>query len=240
MPASCAPPKPGYSMQRLIVPLLLSAALAAPAAAETRSLSGFTDVSAEGRFRVEISPGPGYQVSVEGPDAARISSRIEGETLKLEATRRSLFGGEPQLNALVRIVTPRLEGAAAARGTVMQVTATTPCSEFGAAAAMGATVTVAGVACDSVDAAAAMGGELRLTGACHNLDAAAAMGGRVDARALECRVVDASAAMGGAIDAVATETYDAAASLGGDVNISGGARAGDQSTALGGSVTQRP
>jgi hypothetical protein len=218
---------------------LVLSALATPALAQPRDLSGFDTVAAEGRFRVEIAVGPEYQVVTEGPDAARISTRLDGDTLEIKPARRSWFGGNPRYDALVRVTLPRLEGVSAARGAVVNATVGGECSEFEAASAMGAALTVAGIQCVSVDAAAAMGATLHLDGACETLDVSAAMGASVNAANLRCGVVDASAAMGGDVDAHATASYDASAAMGGDVQIAGAARAGDLSTAMGGSVTQR-
>jgi hypothetical protein len=226
-------------MQRLFVSVLALAALATPAMAETRDVTGFDTVAASGRFRVEVAVGPDFTVLVEGPDASRIGTRVEGDTLKIEPLRRAWWGGNPRYNATVRVTAPRLEGVAAARGATVEATAGGECTDFSAASAMGGELRVTGIACSSVDAAAAMGATLRLEGACHNLDVAAAMGATVEAAELRCDRVDASAAMGGGVDAYASNTFDAAASMGGSIDISGGGEAGDQSAAMGGSITRR-
>lgn len=226
-------------MKRILAALMLLA-LAGAASAEPRRLGGFEQVNASGRFRVEVSVGPAFSVSVDGPDAARISTRVDGDTLKIAPTRRPWFSGEPSYDATVRVTLPRFEGAAAARGAIFDAVGGGECVNFDAAAAMGAALTVRDLYCASVDASAAMGGEIVLAGACRNLDVAAAMGGTVNASALRCGAVDASAAMGGEIEAFANQTYEASAAMGGSVNIAGGGRATDRSTAMGGSITPRP
>ena len=213
----------------------LAFAIATPAFAETRALSGFDSVNASGRYSVEVAVGPEFLVSVEGPDAARLRTRVQGNTLKIEPARASWFGN-PRYDATVRVTLPALTGVAAARGATMIATAGGACTEFSAAAAMGAELSVSDIQCDSVDAAAAMGAQLTLSGACGMLDVSAAMGAQVDAEALRCETLDASAAMGADVDAFATGTYDASASMGGDVSIAGGAT-GDRSTGMGGSVS---
>ena len=224
-------------MKYFVSVALLACALAGAAHAETRALSGFTQVAASDRMTVEVAVGQTYSVEVTGSDADRVRTRLDGRTLKITDARRPWFGGGPRLDAHVRVTAPRIEGVAAARGAELTATISGECDDFSAAAAMGATTHVSGLACRSVDASAAMGGELELTGACEALDVSAAMGGSVSARDLQCRTVDASAAMGGDIRAYASESYDASAAMGGAISFDGEARRGDTSAAMGGSIS---
>ncbi len=224
---------------RKLVAILALGALTGAAAAEQRSIAGFDNVNASGRFRVEIAVGPTHTVNVEGPDAASIVTRRDGDTLKIEPRNRPWFGGEPRYDALVRVTLPRFGGVAASRGAQVTATGGGACTDFDAAAAMGANLMVRELYCGHVDASAAMGGEMELVGGCRSLDVSAAMGGVVEANALHCETVDASAAMGGEIKAFAETSYDASAAMGGEVDVSGAGRAADRSTALGGSITER-
>lgn len=225
---------------RKFLAVLALAVLTGAASAEPRSVAGFDQVNASGRFRVEIAVGPAHTVNVEGPDTARIVTRRDGDTLRIEPRDRPWFGGEPRYDALVRVTLPRFEGVAAARGAQVNATGGGACSNFDAVAAMGANLVVRELYCGHIDASAAMGGVVELIGGCRTLDASAAMGGSVEAEALHCGIVDASAAMGGEIKAFAETSYDASAAMGGDIDVSGGGRATDRSTALGGSVNERP
>lgn len=224
---------------KTFIAILALAALTGAAAAEQRPVTGFDNVNASGRFRVEIAVGPAHTVNVEGPDAARIVTRRDGDTLKIEPRNRPWFGGEPRYDAVVRVTLPRFEGVAASRGAQVSATGGGACTDFDAAAAMGANLIVRELFCGHVDASAAMGGEMELIGGCRSLDASAAMGGIVGADALLCETVDASAAMGGEIKAFAETSYDASAAMGGDIDVSGSGRAADRSTALGGSINER-
>jgi Putative auto-transporter adhesin, head GIN domain len=223
-------------MRKLMFTGLALAALALPAAAEIRDVSNFTNVSASGRYRVEVEVGPEFRVEASGADAARIRTRVEGDTLKIEPINRPWFGN-PRYQATFRVTLPRLEGVAAARGMTMVATAGGDCDDFSAASAMGSDLVVREIACDTVDAAAAMGADLTLSGACGSLDATAAMGADLRAGGLQCRTVDASAAMGADIRAFASVTYDATASMGADVEVTGGGRARDSRASMGGSVS---
>jgi hypothetical protein len=222
-------------MRTLFFAALVLAAISAPASADTRNITGFDNVNASGNYRVEVAVGPTYGVGVEGRDAARIRTRRDGDTLRIEPVSRPWFGN-PHINAVVRVTLPRLEGVAAARGNELSATAGGPCSSFAVNAAMGATIRVRGIECETVNASAAMGAELILAGTCGDLDASAAMGAEVNAEALRCRTVDASAAMGADINAFATASYDASASMGGDISVAGNGQANSSRTALGGAV----
>jgi Putative auto-transporter adhesin, head GIN domain len=210
-----------------LLAVLAIAALAGSAAAEPRAVTGFDNVNASGRFRVEIAIGPTHSVNVEGRDAARIATRRDGDTLKIEPRNRPWFGGEPRYDALVRVTLPRLEGVAASRGANVNAVAGGDCTEFDAVAAMGANLVVRELYCARVDASVAMGANIELIGGCRAFDVAAAMGGTVEAEALRCETVDASAAMGGEITAFAQTSYDSSAAMGGEIDVSGGGRERD-------------
>jgi hypothetical protein len=224
-------------MKRLFGLALIALAFAAPAAAETRSVSGFRAVDAEDRLTVAISIGPEYAVEVTGSDADRIRTRVEGRTLYIDDAHRPLFGRSPHLDAHVRITAPAVEAVSAARGVELNANLIGgACSEFSAAAAMGGEALITGAQCDSVESSAAMGGEVRIAGVCRRHDASAAMGGVVRADELQCETVDASASMGGEVNAFASQSYDASASMGGAIHIEGGGRGSDTSAMMGGSI----
>jgi hypothetical protein len=225
-------------MKRLVAIALLAGGLAGAAQAETRNLTGFSEVNASDRIQVEVAVGDAFSVEVTGADADRVRTRIDGKVLRISDARRPWFGASRRLDATVHVTAPRIEGVAAARGAELSATLSGECDDFSAAAAMGGSARVSGMACRTVDAAAAMGGELRLAGACEALDVTAAMGGEVRAADLQCRTVDASAAMGGGVHAYASERFDASAAMGGDINVAGEARRGDTSAAMGGSIRQ--
>ena len=62
------------------------------------------------------------------------------------------------------------------------------------------------------------------------------MGGTIRAQELECRDADIAASMGGDARIFASSRYDAAASMGGSINVVGGGSGGDIATSMGGSV----
>ncbi len=226
-------------MRFLITAFAAMALLSGPAGAETRNLTRFDTIEAEGKFRVEVAIGPNFSVIVEGPDAARIATRVADDKLTIEPARRPWFG-EPTYNAVIRVTLPRLEAIAAARGARVNASGGGDCPEFSAVAAMGGELRIEGLQCQSVEAVAAMGGELALSGVCRSLDVTAAMGGTVQAGALHCRTVEANAAMGGAVTAFAAQSYNASAAMGGDVSVAGGGKPGDREAVMGGAVRERP
>ena len=227
-------------MQRLIAPLLIAVALAGPAAAETRSLSGFQAVDAEDRLTVTSAVGNAYAVDVTGADAGRIRTHVDGRTLYIEDERRPLFGRSPRLDAHVRVTMPAIESVSASRGAQLAANLTGgTCDEFSASAAMGASASVDNAQCNGVSSSASMGGDLRISGTCRMHDVSASMGGYVRASDMQCATVDATASMGGEINAYASQSYDASASMGGSINVGGGASASDTSSIMGGSVQSR-
>lgn len=228
-------------MKRLIAPALISLALAAPAAAEMRSVSGFHAVKAEDGVTVEVAVGPSATVVVTGSDANRIRTRVNDEgRLLIEDSRRPLFGRTERLDAHVRVTAPAFDAISASRGAELTANLTGgACDDLSLAATMGGTATISGVRCDDVDSAASMGGELRVAGACNDHDVSAGMGGYVRAEELVCETVDASSSMGGDIRAYANRTYEASASMGGAINVSGNADARDTSAVMGGSISNR-
>jgi len=201
------------AMKYAAASVLLALTMAAPASAEMRNLSGFTEVVAQDNIVVEVRTGP-YAVEVTGVEANRIITRIDRDQLKISERNRPWFGPDRRVNALVRVTLPSVSSLAAAKG---------------------ATLTAFDIAADDMSLAAAMGGEVRVNGTCHSLDVAAAMGGIVRAEAFHCVNADISAAMGGEARVFATRTFDATAAMGGTVNIAGGAH-GDTTAVMGGAV----
>ncbi len=219
---------------------LLALTLVAPAAAESRGMAGFRAVDAEDRITVTVAVGEGYAVDVTGADADRVRTRVSGDTLYIEDSRRPWFGRSPRLDAQVRVIAPAIEAVSASRGAELAANlAGATCNDFSASASMGGTARVTGAQCDAVRSSAAMGGEVRLAGTCRTHDVSASMGGYVRADELACLTVDASSSMGGDIRANASQSYEATAAMGGAVNVAGGAVARDTTTAMGGSISNR-
>ncbi|MGE0742235.1 MAG: DUF2807 domain-containing protein [Hyphomonadaceae bacterium] len=206
-------------MHRTFAPALIAlAALAAgPAAAETRALSGFDGVAVRDRIEVEVATGQSFRVEVSGPDAARVRTRVEDGTLDISRANRSWFGNNGRIDATVRVTAPAIDSLAAARGAEIRAT---------------------GIRADDMSLAAAMGGDIRIDGSCRTLDAAVSMGGMVRADEFQCEDADIAASMGGEARVYASRRFEAAASMGGAVNVAGGGARGDVATSMGGLVSQ--
>lgn len=227
-------------MKCLIATAALALAMAAPASAEIRPLSGFRAVDAEDRLTVTVVVGDAFEVAVSGADAQRVRTRVDGRTLYIEDARRPWFGPSPRLDAQVRVVAPAIESVSASRGARLDASlAGVTCDDFSAAASMGASMNVTDAHCNAVSSAASMGGDVRIAGACRTHSISASMGAYVRADELQCDAVTASASMGGDIRANAQNSYQARASMGGTIDVFGGATARQIATSMGGSVSNR-
>jgi len=193
-------------------------AFAGVANAEIRDLADFTGVSAADRIHVEVATGAAYRVEVTGSDADKVTTRIDDGTLIIRRTNRPLFGGTPPIDATVRVTLPRVENLASSRG---------------------AELTATNVSADSMALAASMGGELNVSGTCGTVDAAVSMGGTIRAQDFQCQNANIAASMGGDARIFAANSFDAAASMGGSVNVAGGGRGDDIATSMGGSVDRQ-
>ena len=202
-------------MRTALITAAALAALVSAANAETRNLANFTGVSAADRIQVEVATGETYRVDVTGSDAHKVTTRIDDGTLVIRRTNRPFWGGTPPIDATVRVTLPRVENLASSRG---------------------AELTATNVSGDSVALAASMGGELSVSGTCGTLDAAVSMGGTIRAEGLQCQNANIAASMGGDARVFAASSFDAAASMGGSVNVAGGGRGDDIATSMGGSV----
>jgi hypothetical protein len=204
-------------MKPVLIVGAVSLALITGASAETRALAQFNGVTAADRIAVQIEIGARQSVRVEGPDARKVQTRVEGGDLRIRRANRPWFGDTPRTNATVYITMPAVESIAASRG---------------------ATVRANDIAARNLEVAAAMGGSVEIAGTCRAIDASASMGGSVEAQNLRCETADASASMGGSVAVFAARSMDASASMGGSVSNAGGASAGDSSAVMGGSIAR--
>lgn len=223
-------------MKRMAIPALLVLACATGAAAEPRQVAGFSAVSVHDRVRVEIVTGQRYSVDVSGADAARIRTRLDGDTLQIRDANRPWFGEAPDLDVRIRISAPALERVSAARGADVNAAIEGDCTAISLAASMGGQARIVLPRCETVSASASMGGDLRIEGACRAFSGSASMGGIVRAGALRCETVSASASMGGEVNAHADEAYNASASMGGAINVDGDPSRREASSSFGGSI----
>lgn len=200
-----------------IVPALAAVlVLAAPAAAEMRSHTGFDSIKAEDDIQISVSLGETYAVEVTGADADRVLTSVEDRELRIRERNRAWFGRTRNMDAQVRVVLPRLEGLAASRAAVIRAES---------------------IRATEMNLAAAMAGEIHISGECDTLDVAVAMGGVVEADNFRCSTADIAASMGGEADVHVADTYDVAGSMGADVNVSGDGRRGDVALTMGASLT---
>lgn len=202
-------------MRKILIATAAFAALTGVANAEVRNVSNFTGVSAADRIEVIVTIGPSYRVEVTGSDADKVTTRVEDHGLIIRRTNRPFWGGTPPIDATVRVTMPAVDSLASSRG---------------------AELTATNVTAQNMSLAASTGGELQVSGTCSTVDAAVSMGGTIRAQELQCQNANIAASMGGDARVFAANSFDAAASMGGSVNVAGGGRGDDIATSMGGSV----
>lgn len=203
-------------MNRLIAPAFLALALAGPAAAETRNLSGFTQVRASAGYDVSIEVGPGYSVSVEGPGADRVLTQVEGNRLTVSPVPGFRWG--PRQRANIRITMPSVTALDAASG---------------------AEINARGVNAEALSLDASSGAEINVAGACRTLEASASSGADINANDLRCGAGSVDVSSGADIAVHVTGTLNVDASSGGGINASGNPSIGNVSLSSGGSLNRR-
>ena len=222
-------------MHKPTAAIAVAIVLAGPAWAETRNLSGFSTVGASGRYDVEITQAETYSVVVEGRDAGQVETSVDGQRLRIRQ-RGAWFGlGRRELDAVVRVSLPRVDGLAAAAGVEMTASSIAT-GDIDLSAAQGAQLSVRDLRATNVSLSAAQGGLLDAAGACESVDASAAMGGVIDADGLECATADVSAAMGGVVEVHARFAVDASAAMGGAIDVSGAPETRTASASMGGDI----
>jgi hypothetical protein len=200
-------------MKRLIVPAILALAMATPAAAEVRNLSGFTKVDASAGVDVTVSVGPSFRVEVTGPGADRIQSSVQGDTLHVRPTPGFHWGRRPSSD--IRITMPSISGLSASSGADLEAT---------------------GLSGGDVSLDSSSGADLEASGTCRAVNASASSGADIDARRLVCESGSADVSSGADIIVHVTGTLNIDASSGGDVTAVGDPRLGDISLSSGGSL----
>jgi hypothetical protein len=206
-------------MKAVFAPMLVGLAVlaAGEANAEPRNVGAFESVRAQDAIRVDISRGDQFSVDVSGPEAARVRTEINGDTLQISEINRPWFGHDRHVAATIHVTMPHVAGIASAKG---------------------ATVIGEDMMGSEIGLTASMGGELRVGGTCQTVSATASMGGIIRANDLRCAHATVAASMGGDVQVFASADYTASASMGGEVHVAGGGARGRVATSMGGEVSQ--
>lgn len=176
-------------------------ALAGPAFAETRGLSGFTSVEAAGNVEVEVIQGDGFSVVVDDSRADRVLTHVRGDTLEIDMRRNwSWFGSRPPGRVSV---------------TMPEITALS--------AAAGSTVRAENVRADAISLDASSGADLIVSGTCNTLVADSSSGADLRARDLRCVNGSVESSSGADATVYLTGVVDVDASSGSDIRLLGGA-----------------
>jgi hypothetical protein len=200
---------------RLVLAASLAALMAAGVAhAETRNLSGFTKVSANAGTDVEVSIGSNFRVEVTGRDAARVATRISGDTLVVEPVRDWRPWRGPR-HARVQVTMPRVDGLSASSGADLVAT---------------------GLNGGAVSLSSSSGADLRVSGVCTTFEADASSGADLHAQNLRCESGSVDVSSGADARVYASGRLNVDASSGGGVVAHGNPGLGNISLSSGGSL----
>lgn len=219
-------------MRDVLISVALVLAVALPAAAETRALSGFTAISASEGIQLEVSQGD-FAVEVSGRDADKIVTTVSNG--RLNVTRRGFLHFGPGPNARVHVTLPRLTALNASSGVEI-VAGRLQSDRLAITLAQGATLDASDLNVTNLTLSATQGASADLSGECGALSVRAAMGGEITADNLRCASAVANASMGGAVDIRAEQSIEANASMGGMIDVSGQPAQRRTSAGMGGAV----
>lgn len=200
-------------MRLILAASVLVLASAGVAHAETRNLTGFTRVAARAGTDVEVTVGSGYSVEVTGRDAARVTTRIDGDTLVVEPVRGWSWRGPRDAN--IHITMPRVEGLDASSGADLIAT---------------------GLNGGEVSLATSSGADLRVSGTCASFEADASSGSDLNAQNLRCESGSVDVSSGADARVFASGRLDVDASSGGGVVAYGNPGIGNIELSSGGSL----
>ena len=187
-------------------------ATAGVAHAEVRNLAGFTKVDANAGTDVQVTVGGAFRVEVTGRDAARIITRVQGDTLIVEPVRGFSWRGR---QANIRVTMPRVVGLSASSGADLIATG----------------VNGGAIALDS-----SSGADLQVSGTCASFTADASSGADIDARQLHCENGSVDVSSGADARVFASGRLDVGASSGGGVVAYGNPGIGNIDLSSGGSL----
>lgn len=199
-------------MRLILAASALVLASAGVAHAEVRNLGGFTKVSANAGTDVEVTVGGAFSVEVTGRDAARIVTRISGDTLIVEPVRGFSWRGR---QANIRVTMPRVDGLSASSGADLVAT---------------------GINGGAITLDSSSGADLRVSGACTTFSADASSGSDIDARQLRCESGSVDVSSGADAMVYASGRLDVDASSGGGVVAYGNPGIGNIDLSSGGSL----
>jgi hypothetical protein len=198
-------------MRLFLAASALVLATAGVAHAEVRNLSGFTKVDANAGTDVQVTVGGAFRVEVTGRDAARIITRVEGDTLIVQPQRGFSWRGR---QANIRVTMPSVDGFSASSG---------------------ADLIASGVNAQDITLDSSSGAVLRVSGACRTFTADASSGADLDARNLRCESGAVDVSSGADARVFATGRIDIDASSGGGVLAYGNPAVGNIDLSSGGS-----
>ena len=218
--------------------LALSAAMALPALAETRTydVGNFEGIDVSSGIEVIYETGTSKSVIVENKDGDFSDIIVETKSGKLVLKRpRKMGWGRRRAPYTVTVGVSSLNSIEASSGSSVSGDGLSG-PRASVEVSSGAEVEIRGIDAETVIAEASSGASMEIAGTCTTIDADASSGANLDAGDLICARLVADVSSGASIDAHASQSVRADASSGGSVKAFGGASDVSVEKSSGGSV----
>lgn len=204
-------------MRRLILAAAVAFATlgAGAGAASAEGLSGFSNIEAEGLFKVEVSRGD-YAVNLTGAQMGSVSMRVRNGTLRMWQNDQNFIQNRALLDAVAHVTTPMLNSVKSTRGALVEI-------DLGRI--------------DTLQVEASTFGKVNLKGRCERLEVKASLDADVNAADFSCDRVNANATTRAKVAVHATVGIEASATWTGEISIVGEPRERSTHTEAAGKVT---
>lgn len=220
----------------LTAALLATAAIAAPAFAETRSydFKTFSRLDIAAGYEVVFIQGAQRSVTIESEDFSKVEARQDGNTLVIGRPQHTNLRG--RVHDVVRITAPSLEAIELSAG-VKFATSALNVGDIKLDLSAGVEADMSGVRAKRIDLDTSAGVTVKLAGECQDLHVDASAGVTVKAEDLRCRTADVDASAGSSVRVSASDKVNADAGVGASIRVAGKPKDVDKHISLGGSIS---
>jgi len=219
---------------------LVALGLAGVASAETRTfeVGSFTEIDISAGLDLEFEAGGTQSITVENKkgDFSDIEVAVRGDTLVLKRKKTNWGWGKKRLRYGITVSAPQISAVDASSGSDVSGRNMSG-SDVSIEVSSGADVTVTGVDGGTVSIKTSSGSDAAVSGTCTTVRAKSSSGSDLEARDLICQNGEANASSGSDLSVHVTNTIDAGASSGADVDVYGGPTNVETDKSSGGSIS---